>query len=163
MSSQEKEIYKIREIDIEKDLDQVIKINMISLPEHYPEFFWREIAQMWQKIFLVAEIEGKIVGYMMNRIEYDEGFFKGDIVRRGHVISIAVLPEYRRRGIGRSLMIEGMRRMKEYYNADEVILEVRVSNTPAIELYKKLGFKVVRIIPRYYRDGEDAYLMAKAL
>lgn len=156
-------LFLIRSINSLSDLKEVISINMVTLPEHYPEYFWQEIASEWRDIFLVAEINGKIVGYMMNRIEIDEGFFKRDYVRRGHVISIAVLPEYRRRGIGKALMIEGMRRMKELYKAEEVILEVRVSNTPAIELYRKLGFKVVRIIPRYYRDGEDAYLMAREL
>lgn len=155
--------YLIRELRDDRELRDVIEINMATLPEHYPEYFWREIASSWRDIFLVAEYNGRIVGYMMNRIEYDEGFFIRDLVRRGHVISIAVLPEYRRRGIGRSLMTEGMRRMKEIYGAEEVVLEVRVTNTPAIELYRKLGFKVVRILPRYYRDGEDAYLMARPL
>lgn len=159
----DQESFLIRTINSYEDLREVININMSALPEHYPEFFWREMFSMWREIFLVAEVSRRIVGYMMNRIEIDEGFFRRDIVRRGHVISIAVLSEYRRRGIGRALMIEGMRRMKEIYNAEEVILEVRVSNTPAIELYRKLGFQVVRIIPGYYKDGEDAYLMARPL
>jgi len=53
--------------------------------------------------------------------------------------------------------------LKNYYDTTEVYLEVRVSNTPAISLYEKLGFRVVGRIPRYYSDGEDAYIMARPL
>jgi len=153
----------IREVRDDKDIKDAIEINLKTLPEHYPEFFWRENASLWRDLFLVGEVDNRVVGYSMSRIEIDEGFFKSDIVRRGHVISIAVLPEYRRRGIGKALMSETMRRMKERYHADEIMLEVRVSNYPAIELYKKLGLMIVRIIPGYYKDGEDAYVMAKPL
>jgi len=60
-------------------------------------------------------------------------------------------------------MLEGMLRMRSHYGAQEVVLEVRVSNEPAINLYRGIGFKVVRILRRYYADGEDAYLMAAPL
>ncbi|MEM2204143.1 MAG: ribosomal protein S18-alanine N-acetyltransferase [Sulfolobales archaeon] len=154
--------FRIREASY-SDLDKIIEINMRSLPEHYPRYFWEQHIEEWGKIFLVAEAPGGIIGYMMNRIENDEGFFKGDFVLRGHVVSIAVLREYRRRGVGKALMLEGMYRMKKIYGAEEVVLEVRVSNEPATNLYRSLGFKVVRILRRYYMDGEDAYLMAAPL
>jgi ribosomal-protein-alanine N-acetyltransferase len=48
-------------------------------------------------------------------------------------------------------------------NCSEVFLEVRVSNSEAVGLYEKLGFKVVSNLRWYYRDGEDAYMMARAL
>ncbi|MEM0223105.1 MAG: GNAT family N-acetyltransferase, partial [Thermofilum sp.] len=67
----------------------------------------------------------------------------------------------RRRGIGTALMIEAMESMKKFYGAEEYYLEVRVSNEPAIRLYKKLGYSVIKVIPNYYLDGEDAYLMAR--
>ncbi|GAY25516.1 hypothetical protein ATG_07190 [Desulfurococcaceae archaeon AG1] len=154
--------FRIREAS-HADLDKIIEINMKSLPEHYPRYFWEQHIEEWGKIFLVAEAPSGIIGYMMNRIENDEGFFKGDFVLRGHVVSIAVLKEYRRRGVGKALMLEGMYRMKKIYGAEEVVLEVRVSNEPATNLYRSLGFKVVRILRRYYMDGEDAYLMAAPL
>jgi len=71
-----------------------------------------------------------------------------------------VLPEARRLGIATVMMLRAMKAMKVYYGAAEVYLEVRVSNTPAISLYEKLGYRVVGRIPKYYSDGEDAYLMA---
>jgi len=55
--------------------------------------------------------------------------------------------------------MEGMR----LYNAKQCFLEVRTTNTQAINLYKKLGFQVTRTISGYYADGEDACVMSKKL
>jgi len=84
------------------------------------------------------------------------------IARKAHVISIAVLPVHQRQGIGHALMQEAMRNML-LYKARECYLEVRVSNTPAVSLYKKMGFDIIRRIRGYYVDGEDAYIMARKL
>jgi RimJ/RimL family protein N-acetyltransferase len=48
-------------------------------------------------------------------------------------------------------------------SASEVYLEVRVSNTGAVELYQKLGYKVTGRLEAYYKDGEPALLMASSL
>ena len=160
----EQAFYMIREFR-EEDLQSVIKINLECLPEHYPSYFYIEIHRNYPKAFLVAENErGEIVGYVMCRVERNfASLFFGRGEKKGHVISIAVLPEYRRRGIGRGLMIKAINALKNYYNCDSCYLEVRVSNTAAINLYKKLGFEIVRRIIGYYRDGEDAYLMERKL
>jgi Acetyltransferases len=113
------------------------------------------------KAFIVAEMGGELVGYMMNRVEYGWSYInKGKAAHKGHVVSIGVLPHARRLGIATNMMIRGMKAMKKFYEAEEVFLEVRVSNTPAISLYKKLGYEIAGRIPRYYSDGEDAYIMA---
>jgi len=49
------------------------------------------------------------------------------------------------------------------YKARECYLEVRGSNVPAVNLYKKMGFEVTRTIRGYYADGEDAYVMTRNL
>ena len=155
-------IFIIRKVT-PNDLDEVIRINEECLPEHYPRYFWEEHLRRWNEAFLVAEVDGKIVGYIMCRVELGWGFTRKGIIKKGHVISIAVLQEYRRRGIGKALMENAMKILKEKYGAHEVYLEVRVSNMPAINLYRKLGFSIIRVIPGYYHDGEDAYLMARSL
>jgi len=75
---------------------------------------------------------------------------------------VAVLQQHRRKGIGEALVAQALENMR-IYNAKQCFLEVRVTNTPAIELYKKLGFEVTRTIHEYYSDGEDAYVMTRKL
>ncbi|ADL18683.1 N-terminal acetyltransferase [Acidilobus saccharovorans 345-15] len=172
----------------EEDIDQVMEVNLASLPENYWYSFYVYVLNEWGDAFLVAEHQGKIIGYIMNRVEetHDKvlmglenelterpGKSEGllDAIRRrfsesakvGHVISIAVLAEYRRKGVGSALMQEAINVLKSKYDVDAIYLEVRVSNTPAINLYEKFGFEKVRIIKGYYRDGEDAYVMVKRL
>ena len=147
-----------------KDLDYVIAINMECLPEHYPLSFWLEHLEKYSDVFYVAEVEGKVVGYILTRIEEDHSFFhSGKKVLKGHIVSIAVREKYRRRGIATNLLLKVLDVLKHNYNASETYLEVRVSNAPAINLYKRLGFTVIKVLPNYYLDGEDAYLMAKEL
>ncbi len=158
--SEEKE-YVVREAR-EDDLGAVMWINKRTLPENYPSFYFRLHLHNFPKAFLVAEMNGKVVGYIMCRVEYDNLYTNPERVgRKGHIVSLAVLPEARRRGIATELMRRAMEAMKNHYGAEEYYLEVRVSNEPAIRLYKKLGFKAVKVLPRYYGDGEDAYLMAR--
>lgn len=154
------EAVRIREAT-EDDIQKVIEINLIALPEHYTLDFWLDHLRAWGKAFVVAEVDNKVVGYVMCRVESGLGFMRRKLTKLGHVVSIAVLPDYRRRGIGTMMMEECIKRLKEYYDVGEVYLEVRVSNISAINLYEKLGFKKVKIIKYYYLDGEDAFVMAK--
>jgi len=163
LSSEESGKVTIREAR-EEDLPEIIRINLQTLPEHYPNYFWRDHLRLWGKAFLVAEVDGRIVGYVMTRVDRGLGYvYWKPFKKLGHIVSIAVLPEFRRRGIGMRLMIEAMRRLKEVYGASEVYLEVRVSNDAAIRLYEKLGFRKVKQLRKYYLDGEDAWLMAREL
>jgi len=116
--------------------------------------------------FIVAEKDGEIVGYIMCRIESglsSISFTPLSLSRKGHIISIAVLPEHRRKGLGRALIEKALEKMAKFYNAKSCYLEVRVSNEPAISLYKKAGFEVQRTIRGYYADGENAYIMSKKI
>lgn len=145
------------------DLEKVMHINQVCLPENYSTFFFMEIYERYPETFVVAEIGDEIVGYIMCRIETglpDFGLL--GITRRGHVISIAVLPEHQRKGIGEALIREAMIHMR-VYKAKDCYLEVRVSNDPAISLYKKLGFDTSRTVRGYYADGEDATIMTRKL
>ncbi len=146
-----------------EDLPRVIEINRRCLPENYPVAFFEEHLERWGKAFFVAECDENVVGYVMCRVEWGWSNFKPAFTRKGHVISLAVEPEYRGMGIGTALMRSALRVLREDYGAEEVYLEVRVSNKPAISLYEKLGFVKVKVIPHYYLDGEDAYLMAMRL
>lgn len=161
-----------------EDIPSVMAVNLRSLPENYWYGFYEYILMNWPESFLVAEVDNTIVGYAMSRVEDTGdplllGLFDENTLpiynrwleprKAGHLVSIAVLREYRGRGIGSALLSETINVMKNIYKVESLFLEVRVSNTPAIRLYKKYGFKVVRRIPHYYRDGEDAYVMVVRL
>jgi len=143
-------------------IDKVIYINRVSLPENYTRYFFVEHLNKWPNAFYVAEVDGEVVGYVMSRVELGWGITKLGLMKKGHIVSLAVLEKYRRRGIGTALMKAALEGLKNY-GVKEVYLEVRVSNTPAIRLYEKLGFVKKRIIPSYYLHGEDAYLMVKPI
>lgn len=154
---------RLREFE-PKDLERVIYINRTCLPENYPSYFFMDHFRRFPETFIVAEEDGVVVGYIMCRIETGLLNFRPlGISRRGHVISIAVLPPYRNRGIGCALVKRALEAMARRYKAKECYLEVRVSNLPAINLYKKMHFEVRRVVRGYYADGEDAYIMVRRL
>ena len=155
--------YGIRKCAVE-DLPSVISINWAALPEHYSDSFFEERLRESPETFLVAEDEkGSVIGYIMCRIEYGFSHLKRyGLARKGHVVSVAVLETHRGAGVGKALVEESLVGMHER-GCSESYLEVRVSNDPAINLYKKLGYQIVTTHHGYYRDGEDAYLMSKFL
>ena len=142
------------------DLIPVMEINMKTLPEHYSDYFYESLLAELPESFLVGEVNGRLVGYIMCKTEYGfSNFKKLGFVKKGHVVSVAVLEEQRKKGIGRSLIEEAIAGTK-IKKADELYLEVRCSNNEAVRLYEKIGLIIKQRIKSYYRDGEDAYLMA---
>ena len=142
------------------DLISVMEMNLKTLPEHYSDYFYESLLVELPEAFIVAEIEGKHVGYIMCKTEFGfSNFKKLGFVKKGHVVSIAVLDEHRKKGIGNALVEESINGVK-LRKCDEFYLEVRCSNTDAVRLYEKQGFVIRQQLNAYYRDGEDAYLMA---
>lgn len=141
------------------DLERVKYINHVCLPENYTDYFFVDLHRRFPETFVVAEEDGEVVGYIMCRIETGLSIFGfHGLIKKGHIVSVAVLPQHRRKGVGQALVTMAMENMR-FYKAKQCFLEVRTSNTPAIDLYKKLGFQVSRTIRGYYADGEDAYVM----
>ncbi len=96
--------------------------------------------------FNIAYADGKPAGYMSMQLAAGEG----DIMR------VAVLPEYRRLGIGRALLNECFLSNKP----DAVFLDVRENNVPAIRLYESFGFEKIGIRKNYYSNPtENAIIM----
>lgn len=88
------------------------------------------------------------------------GFIAGDIrdrKRLGWITTLAVLPQYQGRGIGRMLLEE----CEKLIDAPVIRLNVRISNKTAINLYRHCGYEQVSIWPGYYHDGEDAFILEK--
>ena len=103
--------------------------------------------------WLVAEIEGAIAGYVGSEAVLDSA----------DMMNIAVTPEFRRQGVGVAL-VNGLISRLQCKSVAFLLLEVRVSNKPAIAMYEKLGFQQVGLRPRYYcNPREDAFVMRKEL
>ncbi len=146
-----------------EDLESVTSINEACLPENYTDVFFIDLYRRYPETFVVAEENGHAVGYIMCRIEVGlSGLGLAGLVKKGHVVSIAVLPEHRRKGVAEALMATAMEGMRQY-KAKQCYLEVRVTNEAAVDLYKKLGFEISRTVRGYYADGEDAYVMSRKL
>jgi ribosomal-protein-alanine N-acetyltransferase len=143
------------------DLSEVISINLTTLPEHYSDYFFEDLLRSAPEGFLVAEKNGRIAGYIMCRIEYGFSNFKRfSLTRKGHVVSLAVTEGNRRKGLGEALVRNAIEALKPK-GCTEIYLEVRVSNHDAVRLYRRIGFEVITTMEGYYRDNEEAYLMAQ--
>ena len=99
---------------------------------------------------LVAEEGGEVIGYGCTCTTLDTCDLE----------NVLVAEEYRKSGIGRAIL-NGLLSDAKERGAEKVFLEVRVSNSVAMELYLKNGFKGIYARTRYYSDGEDCLVMVK--
>jgi ribosomal-protein-alanine N-acetyltransferase len=127
------------------DLPSVMEIDALSLPRPWSAAIWRGELGSPYGLYLVIEDKGEVSGHIGVR----------HILGELHITTIAVRPEYRRRGHARALIGAAL---AAYPNASHVHLEVRPTNAAAIDLYESLGFETTGRRPRYYGD-EDALLM----
>jgi len=79
-----------------------------------------------------------------------------------HITTVGVAPEHRRRGIAR-MLIQHVDRSLRSKGVSTVVLEVRISNLAAQNLYTSNGYYVAQRMTSYYSNGEDGYLMMKSL
>jgi ribosomal-protein-alanine acetyltransferase len=96
---------------------------------------------------------GVMAGFVIGLVEPDH---------TGHVTTVGVSPEHRRRSLAKRLMAQvedGFRKR----NVRLVRLEVRALNTPAQKLYENLGYSITQRLPKYYSNGGDGLLMLKSL
>lgn len=91
------------------------------------------------------------------------GFIVAEASRRGvgHIITIDVLPDSRRGGLGSKLLAAAETRLR--VRCDTVVLETAVDNIPALAFYKRHDYSVVKVVPRYYSTGVDAFVLEKQL
>ncbi|NCO80368.1 ribosomal protein S18-alanine N-acetyltransferase [bacterium] len=144
---------KIREVSL-SDLNEVLEIERASFPKKqvYSKSRFERYSQKCPESFIVAESEDEVVGYTIGKSKNE----------RAEIISLAVRPDFRQKGIGRELTIFLISHFKKR-GAKEIFLEVRTGNKTAISFYKNLGFKILKEIKNYYRNGDDAYLMKLSL
>jgi [ribosomal protein S18]-alanine N-acetyltransferase len=139
----------------EEDLDALCWIDRICFPK-YMAFSRAEFVSYLnhpQSITRVAETSGKIIGFILARIQRSG---------RAHILTLDVVPEARRCRVGAKLMAVLHRELKRR-QIDVCMLEVGVSNSAAQRLYEKLNYKYIGTLRGYYGEGEDAYRMVRNL
>lgn len=131
----------------ERHLDTLAEIEKACFHAPWSADMLRE--ELGKGIFLVAEQDGAVAGYVGCQTVLDEGY----------ITNVAVSPDCRRQGIGRALIAELTERAKRAGLAF-VTLEARASNAPAIMLYEGAGFRRVGVRKNFYTaPAEDAVLM----
>ena len=141
-------LVRIRDVK-QKDMQAVLSIDYKCFKDPYPLSLLNHLHAMHPDGFLVAEADGKIVGYLIGVLRWGT---------TGHILAIATDPPYQRQGIASALMKNIIDRLRAK-GAKLVRLEVRKSNVVAQQFYLKLGFRQREEIPYYYEDGEAAVTM----
>mmetsp|Transcript_124339 Transcript_124339/g.215524 ORF Transcript_124339/g.215524 Transcript_124339/m.215524 type:complete len:220 (-) Transcript_124339:12-671(-) len=144
----------IRRGEVE-DLLSMQACNLMCLPENYQmKYYFYHMLSWPQLLYVCEDYDGKIVGYVLAKMEEDAP------EPHGHITSLAVLRSHRKLGIATRLMRASQVDMEHIFGAEYVSLHVRVSNEAATHLYQTtLGFRVNDIETKYYADNEDAYDM----
>jgi len=140
-----------------KDLKSVSEIEKVSNPDpwSYADFEDSLAKEDGTTLLLVAEEDEKVIGYLVLYTAAGES----------EIVTIAVSPEERKKGIGRKLIEEviSFSKVSSLY-IEEINLEVRCSNLPAIKLYESTDFSIVGKRPNFYTNPrEDALLMKRIL
>ena len=134
------------------DADAVATAERICFSDPWTLGSIRDLFRSATNLGLVAvdsDRDGRIAGYLFART----------IAGEGEILNLAVLPEGRRRGIGRRLLEVGLAELTDR-GVVAVFLEVRQSNQAAQRLYRSVGFEIVGVRPDYYRSPrEDALVL----
>ena len=141
----------------QRDLARILQIEAASFgADAYDRNLFAEYARHCGSLFLVAERGTKICAYSIAAIS------PGRLGGRAELVSVAVDPAARGKGAASALMDSTLRRLRRRQIA-RFALMVKVTNQPALEFYKKYGFRKLRRVRAYYEDGADGFSLAKDL
>ncbi len=132
-----------------EDISQVELIEKVSFPNPYTKDLFTHYLSHTPGGFLLAEWEGDVVGYIISELEGIDAL----------IVSVAVSPEHRNRGVASLLMREALGSLCK--RGRRVHLQVGAGNVSAMAFYRKFSFKRIGRIKSYYPNGDDAILMAR--
>jgi len=139
------------------DLEAVMRIERASFGDDaYDRKLFAELFEECGRLFLVAPVGADIRAYMVTATSIRRE------TRVAELVSVAVGPRWRGRGIASALMRGTLRRLR-LRGVRRVTLAVRATNWRAQALYARYGFTRLRKVRGYYEDGEDALVLVKRL
>jgi len=135
------------------DIFSVMRLINETFHENYEPAILMDFHSSWNEGFIVAEENNDVVSFILGI---------SPAPNQARILILAVDEKYRRRGVGAALLnafmqaciVKGVRL---------ITLEVRTTNDDAIRFYGKFGFNIVHLIPNYYKDGENGYIMHKTI
>lgn len=138
----------------EKDIDSIAALEPLCFDDPWtPQMIRSDVMDLPFSTYVLGEVDEKLVGYVGIMVVRDEC----------QVNNVAVHPDYRKKGIGGTLLKTALSFAKQS-GAEEAFLEVREGNDDAIRLYESMGFKRLGIRKGYYENnGENAVVMRKDL
>ena len=135
-------------------LAQIAALEAACFSDPWPESILVHELQNPLSLWLCAMDGDTVAGYIGSQT----------VLGESDMMNIAVHPDYRRRGIGRALVLALCAAVKKHMIASALTLEVRDSNVPAIALYESLGFAQIGLRKNYYQHPkEDARILRKEL
>ena len=147
-------VYEIHPLT-EKHLKEVMRVNLrcFKKGENYTKHTFSFLLNEPTTLsYRVSTPEESIVGFVF--VMTSQG--------TGHLTTIGIAPEHRRRGLAQKMLLHIEKALKQRGIAT-ISLEVRVSNIAAQSLYRGMGYTIVQRLNNYYNNGEDAFLMVKSL
>lgn len=135
------------------DVRELKALTHTALGEDYPRSLFLDIHGWWPDGFIVTSWQDEVIAFVAGIVSAPG---------KARILMLAVREDLRSRGIGTSLVEEFTRRCRAR-GLRSIELEVRKSNQRAMEFYKRLGYTVRYLLPRFYTDGEDGYKVWKVL
>ena len=136
-----------------EDVAELKALTHTALGEDYPRSLFLDIHGWWPEGFIVTSWRDEVIAFVAGIVSAPG---------KARVLMLAVRESLRSRGIGTALMSEFTRRSLAR-GLHSIELEVRNSNQRAVEFYKRLGYTVRYVLPRFYTDGEDGYKLWRPL
>jgi ribosomal-protein-alanine N-acetyltransferase len=136
------------------DFETLYRIDRVCFPEGiaYGRFEMKVYLRTQGSYCLLAETGGNVAGFILAELAPDEG----------HIITLDVLEEYRRQGIG-SILLEAAEKEAASRGVKRMVLETATTNKAAIALWKKHGYRETEVIESYYGHGRNAFKMQKQM
>ena len=139
----------------EEMIESIMEIISKYLSEPYPIYTYRYFLNLWPDCTICCydkKNNNKFIGVIVGNCEN-----KKNNKKQGYIAMLAVEIEYRKKGIGKKLVLNLLKILKDIYDVNEYSIETEVDNYAALYLYESLGFIRTKMFINYYLNGNNAY------